>query len=396
MVAVALMSAVGCSLATEERAGPIRPTRASPPARDGKGAPGGDPGAVVLETEVVADGFNAPLLVTNAGDASERLFVVEQTGAVRIIEDGAVLPEPFLDLSDRIVAGGEQGLLGLAFHPDYGANGRFFVDYTDTNGDTVISELSVSGDPDRADADSERVLLHIDQPYANHNGGNVIFGPDGYLYIGMGDGGSGGDPEGNGQDLSTLLGKLLRIDVDSGDPYGIPQDNPFVDDTDARPEIFAYGLRNPWRYSFDAATGDLWIADVGQSEFEEVDHVGAGRSGMNFGWNVMEGPNCFTEEGCDTSGLVLPVSGYSHEEGCSITGGHVYRGPGSPALRGVYVFGDYCSGTLWGLDARATSPVEPTALLEYGSSVSSFGLDESGELYMTDIATGEVLRLSAR
>ena len=344
--------------------------------------------------EPVAEGLDAPLLVTSAGDSSGRIFVVEQGGTIRIVQDGDLIPTPFLDISDRLVAGGEQGLLGLAFHPDYEDNGRFFVNYTDLNGDTIVARYSVTRDPNVADPGSEGVLLQVAQPFANHNGGHLVFGEDGYLYVGLGDGGSGGDPMGNGQSLGTLLGKLLRIDVDSGIPYGIPDDNPFAGRDDARPEIWAYGLRNPWRFSFDATTQDLWVADVGQNEFEEVNHTKA-KAGLNFGWNAMEGRNCFAEPECDEGGKVLPVTGYSHDAGCSITGGHVYRGSESPSLEGVYVFGDYCSGTLWGIDASATSFVEPSELAQTELSVSSFGTDEDGELYVADIAGGAVFRVVA-
>jgi glucose/arabinose dehydrogenase len=369
--------------------------------RDGRtptGAGAFDSSAVELEVNVVVRGLDAPLGVTHAGDGSGRLFVIEQGGTVRIVSGGEVLPEPFLDVSDLVVAGGEQGLLGLAFHPGYEDNGRFFVNYTDTNGDTVVAEYAVSQDAGAADPGSERVLLRIDQPFPNHNGGHLVFGPDGYLYIGTGDGGGAGDPEGNGQDTSTLLGKLLRIDVDAraGDRYGIPPGNPFAGDAEGRPEIWAYGLRNPWRFSFDPSSGDLWIADVGQSAFEEINRRGAGAAGLNYGWDVMEGRNCYEEEGCDRSGKVMPLSSYSHEHGCSVTGGLVYRGTAAPELRGGYVFGDYCSGNIWVLDSRAEGFVEPVQVLSDQGSISSFGEDEERELYMTDLAAGELLGLTTR
>jgi glucose/arabinose dehydrogenase len=347
--------------------------------------------------KVVASGLEAPLYVTHAGDGTGSLFVVEQAGRIRIVRGGSVIQQPFLDITDRITSGGEQGLLGLAFHPDYENNGRFFVNYTDTNGDTVVAEYR-RVNPMTADPSSEAVLLRIDQPYPNHNGGALEFGPDGYLYIATGDGGSGGDPHDNGQSLSTLLGKTLRIDVDKtsgGRPYGIPQDNPFSDRPEARPEIWAYGLRNPWRFSFDR-TG-IWIADVGQGEWEEVNRMPTDEGGLNYGWNIMEGESCYEPpNGCSADGLVLPIATYSHDFGCSVTGGHVYRGPRFPEMVGAYLFGDYCSGYIWGLRSGARSPQRPIRLLESGHSISSFGLTRNGEILMTDISSGELLRVVQR
>lgn len=354
-----------------------------------------EPQNVKLDLEPVAEGFEAPLGVTHAGDGSGRLFVVEQTGAIFILDDGRVLDEPFLDVGESIVAGGEQGLLGLAFHPDYRRNGRFFINYTDVNGDTVVAEVQTSNDPNVAEDGSVTPLLQIDQPFANHNGGQLAFGPDKYLYIATGDGGSAGDPEGNGQNTEALLGKLLRVDVDSGDPYGIPNDNPFASGSGA-PEVWAYGLRNPWRFSFDSETDGLWIADVGQGDFEEVNKARPDRGGLNYGWNAMEGTECFEDGDCDRGDKVLPISGYTHDAGCSVTGGYVYRGTESPALTGGYIFGDYCSGVIWGIDARATGFTEPVELLQSGLSISSFGLDEGGELYLTDLSGGRVLQVVAR
>lgn len=371
-------------------ASPVEPS--APPARF-------DPERIRLALRPVVGGLEAPLLATHAGDGSGRLFVLEQVGRIRIVEDGELRPEPFLDVSDRLVAGGEQGLLGLAFHPGFVSNGRFFVNYTDVNGDTVVAEYGLdAADPDRADPASERVLLRIDQPFANHNGGNLAFGPDGFLYVGTGDGGSAGDPMGNGQRLDTLLGKILRIDVDDrsdGRPYAIPPDNPFVGREGARPEIWAFGLRNPWRFSFDREGGDLWIGDVGQASVEEIDRAPWGEPGVNYGWNTMEGRACFAPEaGCDQTGLTLPVAVYGHDEGCSVTGGFVYRGEGWPDLVGAYLFSDFCSGTIWALDARRPG-AGATALLETGRAISSFGEDEAGELYVTDLAGGELLRVVA-
>jgi glucose/arabinose dehydrogenase len=314
--------------------------------------------------------------------------------------DEQVRAQPFLDLGDEIVAGGEQGLLGLAFHPGYARNGRLFVNYTDLRGDTVVAEYRrAPGGALGADPASARMLLAIDQPFANHNGGALAFGPGGYLYIATGDGGSIGDPLGNGQALDTLLGKLLRIDVDSetNGAYGIPPDNPFAGRDDARAEVWAYGLRNPWRFSFDAGTRAVWIGDVGQSDAEEINRTPWAEGGLNYGWNLMEGTACYQPtEGCERTGLEEPIATYSHAEGCSVTGGHVYRGSRHPSLRGVYLFADYCSGTIWGLDAGLSSPQEPVELLHTDRALSSFGQDQGGELYVTDLASGELLRIVDR
>jgi len=349
-----------------------------------------------LDIEPFADGFQDLTFLTNAGDGSGRLYVVEQRGVIwRIAADGTVDRTPFLNITDRVGSGGERGLLGLAFHPGFAGNGRFFVDYTDRDGDSVVSEFEVGADGLGA-ADSEGVLLEIDQPFANHNGGMLAFGPDGYLYIGTGDGGSGGDPLGNGQSLTTLLGKILRIDVDGDEPYEVPEGNPFP--PDGLPEIWDWGLRNPWRFSFDRATGALWIGDVGQGQHEEVDAEPAGAGGRNYGWNVMEASHCYAIANCDKDGLTLPVAEYSHRLGCSITGGYVYRGRAYPALVGQYVFSDYCSGNLWAIDAAeamASGSIEPT---QYGTAEmnpTTFGEDESGELYLAN-GSGQVYRLVAR
>jgi hypothetical protein len=349
--------------------------------------------------ETVIDGLDFPVWLTSPPD-DPRLFVVEKGGRVVIVEDGSLLSAPFLDLSGQVSTGNEQGLLSLAFHPDYAANGRFFVNLTDPAGDTRVVELRVSaGDPDRADPASARVVLAIDQPFSNHNGGLVLFGPDGMLYVGTGDGGSGGDPRGNGQDLGTLLGKLLRLDVDGGQPYAVPPDNPFVDRPRARPEVWAYGLRNPWRFSFDRETGDLYIADVGQNQFEEVNAVrGAGR-GLNYGWNVMEGGHCFeSSEGCDRSGLTLPVTEFDHGDGCSVTGGFVYRGSGISDLRGTYLFSDYCSGFVRSFrfaNGQAGSERRFPELEPSDNAVTSFGQDADGELYLLT-AGGSVHKIVPR
>lgn len=358
------------------------------------------PADVRVALEPVTSELEQPTSVTHAGDGSDRLFVTQKTGLIRVIEGGALREAPFLDLSSRVSTTSEQGLLGLAFSPDYADDGRLFVNYTDLEGDTVIAEFTVSGDPNLADPASERVLLTVAQPYANHNGGGLAFGPDGYLYIGLGDGGAGGDPEGNGQDPRTLLGSLLRIDVNTrgdgetaGWAYAVPNDNPFVGRADAAPETWAYGLRNPWGFSFDRETGDLWIADVGQNAFEEVNRQPAGGpGGENYGWNRMEGPHCFDPaapreppERCDQTGLTLPVLSYSHAsgDGRSVTGGYVYRGAALPELRGSYVFGDFVSGNIWRAVPEGDGYTR-ALLLEAAFPVVAFGEDESGELYVAD------------
>ncbi len=354
-------------------------------------------GAIGLE--VVADGLESPLFVADPGDGSGRLFVLEQAGRVRVIRDGRLVERPYLDISDRVAAGGERGLLGLAFSPAFADDGILYLDYTDANGDTVVSELRAA-DPaaDWADPGSERVLLRIDQPYANHNGGALAIDREGLLWIATGDGGSGGDPHDNGQRLDTLLGKLLRIDPRPGDgaPYTIPPANPFVGRADARGEIWAFGLRNPWRFSFDRGSGDLWIGDVGQSAIEEIDRLPAGSpAGPDLGWRIMEGDACYDPaEGCSRAGLVLPVATYGHDLGCAVTGGYVYRGTAIPALVGTYLYADYCSGTIWGLDASAERP-EPRVLLESGLAVASFGEDAAGEVYVIDLAGGRLYRVTA-
>ena len=363
-------------------------------------APVGDPSRLTVQQ--VVGGLNSPLGVTNAGDGSGRLFVVQRGGQIRVIDAaGHLLAAPFVDLANRIKAGGEQGLLGLAFHPSFAANGRLFVDYTRAgDGATVISELTAA--PNRASANpaTERILLTIPQPYANHNGGQVAFGRDGFLYIGMGDGGSGGDPQGNGQNRQTLLGKILRISVDGasapGKAYGIPNNNPYAPGGVAPgaglPEIWAYGLRNPWRFSFDRANGDLYIGDVGQSAWEEIDRQGAGsRGGENYGWNAFEGKHCFTSA-CSAPNAVAPVAEYSHDVGCSVSGGYVYRGTRQPGLQGIYVFGDYCSGTIFTIPAGVASAT-PKPVSDTGLSISSFGEGQDGEIYLVDIGSGGIYRV---
>ncbi len=350
-------------------------------------APAAAAQSVTLERLV--GGLDRPLGLEAAGDGSGRLFVLEQRGRIRIVAGGSLRAEPFLDITDRVGCCGEQGLLGLAFHPRYAENGLFFVNYTERGGDTVISRFSVSADPDRADAGSELEVLSYEQPFANHNGGQLAFGPDGYLYVGSGDGGGAGDPGNRAQDLGSLLGKILRLDVE-GSPYAIPSDNPFASDPQARPEIWAYGLRNPWRFSFDRSTGDLYIGDVGQAAREEIDfQPAASGGGENYGWRRMEGSLCFDPpSGCNDGTLVLPVAEYGHDEGCSVTGGYVARGAGAAGLLGLYLYGDFCSGRLWGL-ARGGGVWESELLAETGLAISSFGEDEEGELYVVHYAPGD-------
>lgn len=368
------------------------------PAGCNESTSGGEPGppptdSDAIELVTVARGLDQPLYLT-APASDPRLFIVEKTGRIRIVKDGTLLEKPFLDLSTNVSAGSEQGLLSMAFHPDYASNGFFYVDYTDTGGDTHIVRFTVSaGDPDVADPASAHTILLVDQPFANHNGGLLLFGGDGKLYVGLGDGGSGGDPLGNGQNLGTLLGKILRIDVDTGDPYAIPPDNPFVARAGARGEIWAYGLRNPWRFSFDAATSRLYVADVGQGSWEEVDVVAASEGGQNYGWNTMEGAHCYNSSSCDQSGLTLPVLEYSHSDGCSITGGNVYRGSLAPSVVGQYFYSDYCTGFLRSFSYNSgTVSNETTWNVGDVGNIQSFGEDAAGELYILS-ANGTVYRL---
>ncbi len=345
----------------------------------------------------VASGFNQPVDIQNAGDGSGRLFVVEKPGRIRILSNWLTLPDPFLDIRGRVGAIGlEQGLLGLAFHPDFEQNGYFYVNYTDLFGDTVIARFQVAADdPNRADPKSEVILLKVDQPYANHNGGGLAFGPDGYLYIGLGDGGAAGDPAGNARNPQTLLGKMLRLDVDGGSPYAIPASNPFAGGG-GLPEIWAIGLRNPWRFAFDPLTGSLYIADVGQDKWEEVNVVQTAPQGLlDFGWDALEGLHPY--EGALPEGpTIQPVAEYSHAEGCSITGGYVYRGAELPEWQGVYFFGDYCNGGVFGLIRTDAETWEQQRFFESGAAISTFGVDEAGELYLADFGSGLILRLTRR
>jgi glucose/arabinose dehydrogenase len=351
-----------------------------------------------LTLQPVTGGLEAPVSIANAGDGSGRLFVVEKIGRIRVIQGAALAPAAFLDITDRVgSSGSEQGLLGLAFHPNYAANGLFFVNYTDRQGDTGVARFAVSDDPARADAASETVLLTQTQPAGNHNGGHLAFGPDGYLYVGLGDGGAANDRFGNGQNGGTLLGAMLRLDVDGGQPYAVPADNPFVGAPAVRDEIWAIGLRNPWRYAFDKLTGDLYIADVGQNQYEEINFQrAASPGGENYGWPIMEGLHCFPESSnCDQAGLDLPVAEYNHSQGCSVTGGYVYRGSEFPALGGIYLFGDYCSGKIWGLAPTPDGGWQMAEVAQADIRLTSFGEDEAGELYLVDMSSGTLHRIVA-
>ena len=336
--------------------------------------------------------FQEPTNLVQPDGASDLMFVTEQRGTIYALSAGN--PQQaniFLDITDRVNKGGnEEGLLGLAFDPDYQENGYFYVYYSaDGPRRSVLSRFSLDQEnTDVADPQSEVIVMEIAEPYSNHNGGQLAFGPDGYLYVGLGDGGGGGDPDGNGQNLGTLLGSILRIDVSGlSGGYTIPADNPFVDTEGARAEIWAFGLRNPWRFSFDSETGLLWAGDVGQGSWEEIDII---TGGANYGWNIMEGLHCYSPpSGCDQSGLSLPIAEYDHSQGrCSITGGYVYRGDQIPSLQGYYIYGDYCSGDIWALAYDGSVVTENTLLAESGLSITSFGEDLAGTLYILDRAGG--------
>ena len=339
----------------------------------------------------MVEGLDRPLGLEHAGD--RRLFVVEQRGAVWTLEDGRLQETPYLDLRDRVDDSGfEQGLLGLAFHPDFARNGLLFVNYTNSGGNTVVSRLTAPAGAGQVDPATEEVILRIDQPFSNHNGGDLEFGPDGYLYIAAGDGGAAADPFGNGQRLDTLLGKLLRIDVEVGDPYAIPGDNPFAAGG-GLPEIWAYGLRNPWRFAFDPLTGDLYIGDVGQNAWEEVDFLPAGFNGpRNFGWNVREGTHTFT--GPAAPDMIDPVAEYANRAGgtCSVTGGVVLRNPSLPDWNGVYLFADYCSGQVWGLVRDEAGVWTNRLLFDTDLNITAFGTDAEGEVYLVHQG-GAIFRL---
>ena len=355
-----------------------------------------DPTGLQLALELVLSGLESPLGIANAGDGSGRLFIVEKAGFIRVVEDGALEPEPFLDIQDRVnSSANEQGLLGLAFHPRFADNGFFFVAYTDLEGDMVFSRFQANADRSAADPAGEAEVLTVEQPADNHNGGHLAFGPDGYLYVGLGDGGGAGDQYENGQNKTSWLGGLLRIDVDEL-PYSVPDDNPFLTDPAANDELWAIGLRNPWRFSFDRLTGDLYIADVGQEKYEEVNFQTAGDSGgQNYGWPITEGSHCYPDDDgqCVLFPLALPVAEYDHSQGCSIIGGHVYRGEAYPQMSGVYLFGDYCSGRIWGLARDAEGYWLVAELAQTDVQISAFGEDEGGELYLVSLDSGELYRI---
>jgi glucose/arabinose dehydrogenase len=352
-----------------------------------------------FKLEVLVQGLTNPLYLTSPVN-DPRLFIVQQAGQILVFENGAVRSTPFLDISARINStGNEQGLLSVAFHPSFAENGKFYVDYTDTNGDTVVSQFVVTQDPNIADPNSEAIILTQTQPFENHNGGLLKFGPDGFLYIGLGDGGSAGDPQRNGQNLDTLLGKLLRIDVDSAVPFAIPDNNPFANQANARGEIWHFGLRNPWRFSFDRETGDLYIGDVGQDKFEEIDFIAGGVGGVNWGWSAMEGNgHCFNDTNCTALGISTPITEYPHRDGCSVTGGYVYRGENIPALQGTYLYSDFCKGFIHGVKVENgifVSDEDITAKfgIRDAGNVASFGEDAFGELYIVDLK-GAIFKLA--
>ncbi|HVL47043.1 MAG TPA: PQQ-dependent sugar dehydrogenase [Candidatus Thermoplasmatota archaeon] len=382
LVVTAALAGCAAPEGSEPRSGPTPPT-------DGGNAPNATFREPRIGLAPFLSGLSGPILITHAGDGSGRLFVVEQGGRVKVVTNGTVSPLPFLDVSPLISTGGERGLLGLAFAPDFETTGRFFVDYTDREGDTVVARYRTAA-ANLADPASATTILSVKQPYPNHNGGHLAFGPDGFLYVGLGDGGSGGDPEGHAQDKNSLLGKILRLDV-KGEKYAIPPNNPFTAGA-GRPEIWAWGLRNPWRFSFDRETGDLWIADVGQREREEVNFQPAkSLGGENYGWNVWEGTKRF-KSGEASGNVVFPVAEYDHGGGhCSVTGGYAYRGGRIPDLVGTFVYGDFCSGTIWGTRAENGTWVT-RKLLDTDHRIASFGEDEAGELYVVDIG-GRVLRV---
>jgi len=398
LAASVVLAATVAALAAPAASAWVAPRRLT----DG-GATQAAPTASSMRLTKIAD-VPQPVLAIGAHDGTGRLFVVSKAGRIRIVNNGTVLATPFLDISSSVSKGGEQGLLGLAFHPSFKTNRKLYVDFTNAAGDTVIREYRASaGNPNVVDRASGRTLLTIHQPYANHNGGMLAFGPGGYLFIGMGDGGSGGDPGNRAQRIDTLLGKILRINVNgtsSKHQYLIPRSNPYVGRT-GRNEIWQRGLRNPWRFSFDRTNGNLWIGDVGQNTYEEVDRApktstGPGRN-VNWGWRVMEGRHCYRPAtGCNRTGKKLPLTEYSHAANgrCAISGGYVYRGSAIPALAGWYVYGDYCSGEVWAVRATASAPATPVRLIGPGTGrlISGFGEGNGGELYLCDL-NGTVYRI---
>ena len=374
-----------------------------------------------LSSVLIADGYKKPVFITSYPNNAKLLYIVEQAGLIKIINDGKKLSRPFFDINKRVVnpnrPGDERGLLGFAFHPNHTNNGKFYINYMDNDGNTIISEFSTNSEL-RADHKSERIILKLKQPYGNHNGGDIQFGPDGYLYISIGDGGKAGDPLNAGQDLSSLFGKIIRIDIEQK-PYGIPKSNPFFGQKDKREEIWAWGLRNVWRFSFDKQTGDKYLADVGQNKWEEVNFEPASsKGGLNYGWRIMEANHCYDpKENCPTEGLIKPIIEYPNDanhpafafriieelsfsetdvEGCSVTGGYVYRGQRIKSMQGQYIFGDYCSGNIWTLkvvNGKAINFKNRTEEINIGGGefttyISSFGQDSDGEIYIIDYNGG--------
>ncbi|MGB5943794.1 MAG: PQQ-dependent sugar dehydrogenase [Leeuwenhoekiella sp.] len=352
-----------------------------------------------IDLQEIASGFSSPLNIQNAGD--DRLFVVERGGVIKIVNtDGSVNATSFINISGRVTASGERGLLGLAFHPDYRNNGYFYVYYIDKSNNTQVSRFSVSdSNPDVADPSSEYKILDFSQPFNNHNGGCIAFGPDGYLYISSGDGGSGGDPQDRAQKTTNFWGKFLRIDINNGSPYSIPDTNPFAGQTDKTEEIWAYGLRNVWKFSFDRSTGDLWSGDVGQGAFEEINKAASNASGLNYGWRCYEGNSTFNTSGCPPdSELFFPVAAYSHENNgpskCSITGGYVYRGSQFSKMVGKYFFADFCSDEIGMLNADGSEDYAITYSGPFsGNALSSFGEDQKGELYVVGLGSGKLFQV---
>jgi len=358
----------------------------------GPGGGGLPPGLTLKLDPFISSGLSAPVFLTQPLNDG-RIFVVEQAGRIRVIRNGVLQATPFLDISSRVLSGGERGLLSVAFHPQYATNHYFYVYFTtQTNGDIRIERFT-STSAEVADPTSSKLIITAPHStYDNHNGGLVSFGPDGMLYAGLGDGGNGGDPLGNGQNFNSLLGSLLRLDVDHGDPYAIPADNPFVGQANHRGEVWAKGLRNPWRYAFDATTSLLYIADVGQGLHEEVDVEPANSGGLNYGWNIMEGASCYNASSCSQTGLTLPVIDYGHNGPCSITGGYVYRGSAIPGIRGHYFYSDYCAGFLKSFRYENGAAVDQKDWGLTNDFVTSFGLDFAGEMYM--MSGNSILKLN--
>jgi glucose/arabinose dehydrogenase len=386
-----LVLLAGCG-SSRQTIGPVVTSAPATQAAAATGAPPPTAGGGQLALEPVAEGFTEPTFVTHAGDGSGRMFVAEQGGTIRTL-DGAM----FLDIRDRVnPSSNEQGLLGLAFAPDFASSGVFYVNYTARNDNSITARFRSADGGTSGDPASEEVLLDIEDPAANHNGGMLAFGPDGYLYVGLGDGGAGDDRFKNGQNLRALWGKLLRLDVSAATGYATPADNPF-DADEARPEIWAYGVRNPWRFSFDRATGDLYVGDVGQNRLERINYQPAGSpGGQNYGWPIIEATSCLSGDSCDRAGLTLPIAEYSHDEGgCSVIGGYVYRGARYPDLAGTYLYGDYCSGKIWTL-RRAGESWTASQALDKAMLISSFGEDEAGELYVVAHNEGAIYRLVLR